>query len=265
MTLRELEAHAETLKIARLLDTTTAELSFLTTVPPDDLRIFREQVTSTLFDAHLGVLQRMAAASRLLPAPVLAKIAERVFGPLLCARMAGLVETPRGVEIATRLSPPFLADVAAKLDPRRAAELITGIPTELVRAVAAELADRADWLAIGQFVDSLPTEALRAGLDEIDDAALLRVAFVVDHKDELDNIVDLLGQPRLSGIANEAGRTDQWLAAFELLRHLGPRNADRFGRALATLDTESRARAATIAKEYGLYEELRAMSAEVDS
>jgi len=265
VTLHQLEAHSETLKIARLLDSTADELSFLTELPPDELRAFREQVTSALFDSHHGVLQRMAAASRLLPAPVLAKIAERVFGPLLCARMAGLVDTPRGVDVATRLSPPFLADVAARLDPRRASDIITRIPTELVREVAAELTRRADWIAIGQFVDSLPPTALRAGLGQIDDAALLRIAFVLDHKEKMDNMVDLLDQERLTGIVQQAAHTQQWLAAFDLLSHLGHRNADRVVTAFDTLDTETRADAAEIAREYGFHEQLDSLLAERDS
>lgn len=256
MTPRDLEAQAEISKLARLLEVTTDELSFLTAVPPEDLRAFREQVTSNLFDSHLGVLQRMANASRLLPAQVLAKIAERVFGPLLCARMAGLVDTSRGVDIATRLSPPFLADVAAKLDPRRAGEIIMRIPPELVRGVAAELVRREDWVAIAQFVDSLPPAALRAGLDEIDDTALLRTAFLLENKDEVDNIVDLLGEQRLAGIAAQAAATQQWLAAFDLLRHLRAENANRLTEAIGALDPESRARAAEVARDNGLCEQL---------
>lgn len=264
MTPQQLEAHSETLKIARLLDSTAEELSFLTELPPDELRVFREQVTSTLFDAHHGVLQRMAAASKLLPTPVLAKIAERVFGPLLCARMAGLVETSRGVDVATRLSPSFLADVAAELDPRRASDIITRIPTALVRGVAAELVRRADWIAIGQFVDNLPSPALRAGLDEIDDAALLRIAFVLDHKDNMDDLVDLLDQERLTGIVRQAAYTHQWLAAFDLLAHLGNRNAERLVTAFDTLDARTRAEAAKTAREHGFHERLDSLLTGLD-
>lgn len=265
MTLRDLETQAETHKLARLLDSTTDELSFLSDVPPEELRTFREQVTSALFDSHLGVLQRMANASRLLPAQVLAKIAERVFGPLLSARMAGLVDTSRGVDIATRLSPDFLADVAAKLDPRRAGGIITRLPSELVQGVAAELVRRADWIAIAQFVDSLPPDALRAGLGEIDDAALLRIAFLLENKDEVDNVVDLLDEARLAGLAHRAAATQQWLAAFDLLRHLRAENANRLTEAIGALEPESRAQAAEVARDNGLCEQLGTLYAVLES
>ena len=49
-----------------------------------------EAVEFCLFDANGAALQRMALAARVVPVGVLAKIAEKVFGPLLCARIAGL-------------------------------------------------------------------------------------------------------------------------------------------------------------------------------
>ena len=128
MTVEDYASRAEILKLARVLDVEAERLEYLARVDADDLRAFREQVTDALFDAHVSVLQRMALAARLLPAPVLAKIAEKVFGPLLCARIAGLVDVGRGVDVAKRLQPRFLAEVAADLDPRRASAIISRIP-----------------------------------------------------------------------------------------------------------------------------------------
>lgn len=250
------QTQAEVLKLARLLGMSAEDLAFLTEVGPTELRELREQVTDLLFDANLGVLRRMANASKLLPGPVLAKITERVFGPLLCARIAGLVEITRGVDVAKRLSPEFLADVAAQLDPRRASDIITKVPTELVRAIAAELVRREDWVAIGQFAGRLPDDTMRAGLGEIDDAALLRVVFVLDDKDEVDNVVNLLGRERLPGLAGQAAKQDQWMAAFDLLTHLGETNADLLATAIGELEPELRAHAAERARELGVYDEL---------
>lgn len=256
MSASRFQAHAEVLKLARLLDKPAEDLVFLEDVDPAQLRTLRAQVTNLLFDANLGVLQRMAAASKLLPGPVLAKIAERVFGPLLCARMAGLVETSRGVDVAKRLSPVFLADVATRLDPRRARDIITRIPPDLVRSVARELVRREDWLAIGQFVGSLPDAAMRAGLGEIDDGALLRIAFMLDDKDEVDNVMNLLGPRRLRGLARQAGEQDVWEAAFDLLTHLGETNAGLLATAIGELEPELRAQAAERARAYGIYEQI---------
>jgi hypothetical protein len=214
-------SQAEILKLARVLGTSPERLAYLERVDAAELQVFREQVTDTLFDANLAVLERMAMASRLLPSPVLAKIAEKVFGPLLCARIAGLVDVSRGVEVAKRLKTPFLTDVAAELDPRRASAIITKIPLDTVVAVAGELVRREDWITVGRFVGHLPDPTVRACLDIIGDAALLRIAFVLDDKDRLDHVVSLLPEDRFRRLLRVAvDDKDLWAPALDLLTHL---------------------------------------------
>ncbi|MEU8638009.1 hypothetical protein AB0C38_38010 [Amycolatopsis sp. NPDC048633] len=216
------EAEAEILKLARVLGVEPERLQYLARVDADDLKAFREQVTDTLFDANIAVLQRMALAARLLPGAVLAKIAEKVFGPLLCARIAGVVDVSRGVDVAKRLSPRFLSEVAADLDPRRASAIISRIPLETVLAVADELARREDWITLGRFVGHLPDPTVRRALEQIDDPGLLRIAFVLDDKNRIDHVVGLLPAHRLGRLLTAAGADeDLWTPALDLLNHLG--------------------------------------------
>lgn len=191
-------AEAEIRKLARVLGVAPGRLAYLAEVPVEDLRELRERTTTVLFDAHLGVLERMAGASKLLPTPVLAKMAERVFGPLLAARIAGLVEASRGAEIAGRLSPVFLADVAAELDPRRARGIIAKLPAPVVVAVARELARRQDWITIARFVDHLPDSTIVTSLEFIPDAALPEVAALLDDPSKITKVRDLLPPERLA-------------------------------------------------------------------
>ena len=221
MTVEDYASRAEILKLARVLDVEAERLEYLARVDADDLRAFREQVTDALFDAHVSVLQRMALAARLLPAPVLAKIAETVFGPLLCARIAGLVDVGRGVDVAKRLQPRFLAEVAADLDPRRASAIISRIPLDTVVAVATELARREDWITLGRFVGHLPDDTVRRCLGVIDDPGLLRIAFVLDDKKRVDPVIGLLPEGRLGRIITVAGTDENlWTPALDLLGHL---------------------------------------------
>ncbi|MTD57188.1 hypothetical protein [Amycolatopsis pithecellobii] len=171
---------AEIRKLARALEVPPERLGYLRDVPVGELRALRARTTDVLYDAHLDVLERMAGASRLLPSPLLARLAERVFGPLLSARIAGLVEARHGVDIAKRLSSRFLADVAAELDPRRAAGIIAGLPAPVVTAVAAELARRRDWITIARFVDLLPRPTIMASVEAIPRDALPEVAELLD-------------------------------------------------------------------------------------
>jgi hypothetical protein len=214
-------ARGEILKLARVLGVEPGRLEYLARVDADDLQAFREQVTDTLFDANIAALQRMAMAARLLPGGVLAKIAEKVFGPLLCARIAGLVDVSRGVDVAKRLRPEFLAEVAADLDPRRASAIITRIPLETVLAVAKELTRKEDWITLGRFVGHLPDPTVRRALEEIDDPGLLRIAFVLDDKKRIDHVVGLLPAHRPGRLITAAGTDeDLWTPALDLLTHL---------------------------------------------
>jgi hypothetical protein len=238
------EAEAEILKLARVLGVEPERLEYLARVDADDLRAFRERVTDTLFDANIAVLQRMALAARLLPGAVLAKIAEKVFGPLLCARIAGVVDVARGVDVAKRLSPRFLSEVAADLDPRRASAIISRIPLDTVLAVAAELAGREDWITLGRFVGHLPDPTVRRCLEEIDDPGLLRIAFVLDDKNRVDHVVGLLPAHRLGRVITAAGADeDLWVPALDLLNHLSAERRSTLAPMLGALPDGLRERA----------------------
>ncbi|MFF0147334.1 hypothetical protein ATK36_2164 [Amycolatopsis sulphurea] len=211
----------EILKLARALDVEPARLAYLAEVDQSDVRRFREQVTTTLFDANRVALERMALASRLLPAPVLARIAEKVFGPLLCARIAGLVDVSRGIDVAKRLSPRFLASVAAELDPRRATAIITRIPLPTVLAVARELAAREDWITLGRFVGHLPDDTVRRSIGLLDSAGLLHTAYVLDDKTRVDHVLSLLPGDQLPKLVRAAAIDESlWEPAVDLLAHL---------------------------------------------
>lgn len=174
------EAQAEILKLARLLGRDADQLSYLERVPPGDLRALREQVTEVMFSAHEATLRRLAAASRLLPAGLVASLGQGTFGAMLSARIAGLLDTDRAVEIAAKMPTEFLADVATQLDPRRASGVIAGIPPRRIREITAELARREEYVTMGRFVGHLTDGALRAALAALDDEALSKTMFVLE-------------------------------------------------------------------------------------
>lgn len=186
------EFRPEVLKLARLLRLTPDSLGFLEQVGDEDLERFREQVTDVLFDSNTGTLKRLAGAAKLLPSAVLAKIAEAVFGPLLCARIAGLIDPVKAAEVAKRLSPAFLADVAVELDPRRARAVIGALPPKVIAPVAVELASRQDWITLGRFVGYLADQPLAACVETLDEPALLHIALVVEDGRAIPRVIELL-------------------------------------------------------------------------
>jgi len=215
-----LETRAEVLKLARLLGVPQADLARLEDLPAADLRAFREQATARLFDAGASALRRVGVAAKMLPSGIVATIAQRAFGPLLCARAAGSVDTGKAIDVAGRLPPEFLADVAVELDPRRVAAIIAAVPEGLVVSVARELGRREEHVTMGRFLAFVPDHAIAAAMGVLSDATMLRTAFVLEHKDRLDHAIGLLPPQRLPGILRDASVLGLWPEALDLLDHL---------------------------------------------
>lgn len=235
-----LAQQAELLKLARFLDVDPAELAVLAPLAADDIRVLREQATRASFANDDAFFKRVVAASKLLPVPVLAMVAEKVLGPLLSARVAGQMDIKRGVGIASRLPSKFLADVCLSLDPGHTRELIAAIPIAQIVEVALELARREEHVTMGRFVDIISDAAIRAVLDAItDNAHLLRIAFFAENKQRLDAIINLLPEARLVDIIHSAASSaDLWPEALGLMQHLSPAVRGRLGDLAASLEEE---------------------------
>jgi hypothetical protein len=214
---QSIEVRAELLKLARLLGRAPDEFAYLEALGVGELRELREQVTETLFDSHLGALNRLASASRLLPVGVVAQMGEKVFGALLSARITGLLDPDRAVEVAARLPDGFLADVAVELDPRRASAMIARMPAERIAAVTRELLTRGEFVTMGRFVGHLPDESLQAAVEVSGPDELLQVALVLENKDRLGHLVALIGPQRTAQILEAADRAELGPAAREIL------------------------------------------------
>lgn len=235
-----LHAHAEVTKLARLLGREPDELGYLQRLAPEDLRALRESVTETLYDANGSSLGRLAAASRLLPTGLTASIGQRAFGPLLSARLAGLLETDKAVDVAGKLPPQFLAQVAVELDPRRASALIAAIAPALIGQVTAELVAQREYVTMGRFVGHLSDGAIDAALATMDDAAVLRVAFVIEEKSQLSRLFAKLPKGRAAGVIAAAAQEGLWLQALDLLNHLRSRQRKEMILAALALDEPDR-------------------------
>ena len=215
-----LEGRAEVLKLERLLDAEPGRLDYLERLDAADVRLLRERATVSLYDEDRR-FSRVALASRIPPAQATAWIAQHLFGALLCARITGLLETRRAVDLAERMPAEFLADLASQLDPRRARDIILALPPWLIGEVAAILCRREEYIAMGRFVGHMTDGALRAAFRVIDDASLLRISYFVEEKDQLDHVVGLLSAARVRGSIRAATDAGLWPQAFDLLTRIG--------------------------------------------
>jgi hypothetical protein len=235
-----LQARAEIAKLEGLLDCEPSALAYLEKASPDDLRRVRDQITDVLFDADREALQRIAAASRLIPVKLLAAIGEKIFGPLLCARVAGLLEPSRAVDVACRLPPAFLAEVAVSLDPRRATDVIAKLPTARIVEVAQELLARDELVTMGRFVGYLPDPAIAACVAVVDEPSLLRIAFVLEGTERLPHIFGLLPAERMAGVLEAARRERLWPEALEVFSHLSEPQRELIAELAADLPEDER-------------------------
>lgn len=229
-------ADAEIVKLTRLLGAGPRELHFLRRIDWQDLRDLREQAAGAMFDADRQQLQRVAAATKLVPAKITAAIGERAFGPLLAARVTGLLDPSRAVDIAGHLPTLFLADVAEQLEPRLASRVIAEIPAQQIGSITRELAARGDHVTMGRFVGHLSERALKQALDAVDDETLLLTAYVVESKGSLDALVSIVPDQRLHEIMRTAGELDLWREALDVLRHLSEGQRGRLGDIAAVQD-----------------------------
>ncbi|MEQ1440284.1 hypothetical protein AAG565_13070 [Fontimonas sp. SYSU GA230001] len=258
---------AETLKLARLLHTAPEQLDFVGRLDAAEVRALRERATAALFDGDRHLFHRVAAATKLLPAPIAALIAEKALGPLLCARVAGLLPPERAVDIAKRLHTRFLADVCLELDPRHVRELIAQMPVKRIVEVAHELAARREYITMARFVDVLPEAAMRATLDALqDDETLLRIGFFVENPAQLSAVIQMLSEHRLSRLIRVSveGAAELWGEALALINAIDAPQRRLMAGLAAALDAPVLERMIGLTHEAELWTALLPVVAEMD-
>ncbi|SDJ44982.1 hypothetical protein [Streptomyces indicus] len=199
-----LQRRAETEKIAALLDADPAPLAFLGTLPLADLRRFREQTVAALFDRAPDMLDRIAAATKLVPAGVAAAISQKALGPRLAAAVAGRLDPARAADIIEKLPVAFTAQACAYLDPRRIPGIVDRLDEDLTVRISVVLAERGDHLTMGRFVGHIRDSALSRILPHVPDETVLRTGYVVDRPEQLGRIVELMGRERLESVISSA-------------------------------------------------------------
>lgn len=217
------------IKLARLLSDSPDRLGYLERLDPADLRVLRERATDAQYDADGDRFQRIAFASRLLPLSLTAFIVENIFGALLCARIAGVLDTRHAIALADRMPVDFLADLAVDLEPRRCSAIIAGMPAEQVAEVAEVLARRQEYVAMGRFVGHMTDAAIRDCLRVLDEPDLLRISYVLEGDEGLERVIGLMSRERLRRAIRAATDHDLWPEALDLLARVSDGLAGRLG------------------------------------
>jgi len=234
--LTDLLKQAERIKLARALHLPAQRLDCLEALDALELRALREQATRALFDQHKSLFHKLGAAGKLLPARVNALISEKVFGPVLSARVAGMLPAERSIEVSRRLSIPFQAELCLSLDPRSAPDLLRLMPVKTIVEVARVLLQRKEYVTMARFVDALAPEALRAVVNDTrDDEALVRIGFYVEEAGHLSVVMKVMSDERLRGMVRCAteGSRELQQAGVWVLANVNDAQKGRMGDAAA--------------------------------
>ncbi len=218
----KLDTSAELVKLSQLLGVPSTELNYLENLPLPTLIKVRALTTDKLFNDGRKLFQKLASASKLLPAGVTATIGEKIFGAMLCARIASEMPYQRAVELADKMTIPFLAKVTLELDPRRVKDIIQNMPIAKLRAVATELLAQKHYIIMGGFVGYMLPAQLKIVLQDVStEEALLHIGFFIENKHQLSDIIRLLPTERLHKLIGYLQTHEElWPEALALMIHL---------------------------------------------
>ena len=233
--MRQLDQAQQVRRVAHVLGVKPDQLGALAQVPADELRQLHDQLAEWLFAVHADSFARVAAVSKVIPGALAGKMAERFLEPALAARAAVMLDPAKGRDLVTKVSVPYLADIALSLDPVRGQPVIRAIPPARVAEVAVELFRRDELAAMAEFAGSVDKPALDAALGVATPSQLVRIAPLLAWNDTIEEIVDELSDERLDAILTAIADDDLWAEASVLLRRLRVETLDRVVRRLEAL------------------------------
>jgi len=204
--------HIEDDVVATLLDGFDGEALLRSGVVIEDASRI-DAVLGMLTDARLGGLLEAADTHALWPDVVslnvhlgeeqlgrVAAAVQRLSGPRIeaLAALLGADDELRAAArpITERLSPGFLADVAAEVDLARVGGILDGIPQATLAAAGAELERREAWPLLGRLMSVVDDDVLAGLVPAFGDDALLRAGATIDDPERVRTLLALLPDAR---------------------------------------------------------------------
>jgi hypothetical protein len=260
----DLEGRAERLKMERLLELPRDALVELEALDPDDVRRVRERISDLVFAQGAGVFDNLLAASKLLPDRFAATIAQRVFPPMVTAQIAGSLEPDRAADLIVHVDIDYLAELSGHVDPRAISHIIPALPDPVMVDVARRINQQGDHLTAGRLVGHAPDRVIPQFLAAIpDERDLLEIAFFLEAKERLDDIVRHVPDDRIAALLAVAAREELWPEALRLTTHLSDAELARLAGIAAEAPAETVASLVRAAQREGLWPSLLPLVARI--
>lgn len=222
----ELLTHAQLVMLAQILDVPVERVEHLGRLGADQVRALRERISDLLFDEQAETFRRVSGLGPVIPAAVVAKVAQLAVPPLVAGMAGGalgVAHTDKAAGVLSRLSPEYMADAAPYLDPRAVRLLAPVIPPGPLIPAAEELLRRRDYITAARFLEFATPELIAAFEPALrDDEGVLRVAAYTHSDERLSDVVRSLPPARVSSIVatGATGDTELRLATISLLSRL---------------------------------------------
>ncbi|NMN98476.1 hypothetical protein [Antrihabitans stalactiti] len=214
------DTKAEIIKLSRVLGEDVAALEFLETIGWRQLREFRYLVADQFFEGAESRLKNLAAAAKLVPNPIIVKLAPIYFEPRLAAGVAGLVDEEKALKLVPKLPVSLMAETLPYVDPRKIGQLVSKVPVDVARKLLPVMIASGEYISMGQLVDFVTPEQLAGVLPILDDVSLLRIAEVTENKDQFDIIIPLIDDARIARVIQTAREENLLDVAIELLNEV---------------------------------------------
>ena len=222
-----LGARVEVHKLAAELDVDPEELVFLADRSVAELRRLRSALTAGLFKRHERRFHRVATLAGMVPVQIAAKAAQLALGPMVAARVAGVLDPGHAAKMAGILPRSFLTEVTLSLDPARASAIIERLPEDVVVRVGQDLARRHEVVTLARFVGTIPARVAAKVVSHADPADLLTIALYAEDALALDEIIAAIPDELVDSVLAQAHRDHKEVDALTLLTALRPESRER--------------------------------------
>lgn len=204
-----LRTDAELRRLSVELACDPADLTFLVALDVDQLRELRATLERALDERYRPVFRRIEAASRSLPAPLVAKLASSFFGPLVLGRTATELTPERARKVLPHVPAPTMARCAPHMDPHRGQHLIRALPDDLLVPVARHVIADGDHAAMGRMLAALPSDVVPTLVPLLTDGrGLVLVGFHCEDGDALARIITHLDDAQVVAAGEATLRHD---------------------------------------------------------
>ncbi|MEC7119896.1 MAG: hypothetical protein VXW65_08355 [Pseudomonadota bacterium] len=193
-----LATQAELDKLARVLDVSVEELTFMQHMPVDALRHLRLALVERLLTQNRLQLQWLVRWAVWLPVWLCVLMARYWLDAALTANIANRLPAKKVNLMAQHLPVVVLAEVAGHLEPRTARELLRLLAPERIVAIARVLLQHRDYMTMGRFVGLLSDTVISRVAAAIEhESDLLEIAFYIESTERLDHLVQVLPEARI--------------------------------------------------------------------